>query len=295
MKTILVPTDFSRSAETALHFAINLARVQKARIILLHVIPTPVQATPLPYVSLPVENDLLYHEATEGLKALSGKIDYAGGINYELLTARGGAVDQITRIAENRHVDLIVMGISQKTGFERFVFGTTALGAIRNARCPVLAVPEDMRIAKPIHKITFATDLVETDVDHIRTIADLARSFDAELCIMHISTEEFEPETDVRKFNEFVSKIADQLHYPKFTAEMLTGNEVDMRFLEYLISGNADLLAMSTRDRGLFARVFGKSLSKQAVNTAELPVVVFHQPELTRDKSHAETNKKARA
>lgn len=36
MKTIVVPTDFSTSADNALHYAIELALQQKSKIILLH-------------------------------------------------------------------------------------------------------------------------------------------------------------------------------------------------------------------------------------------------------------------
>jgi nucleotide-binding universal stress UspA family protein len=36
MKTILVPTDFSKNAENALQYAINLANKMQAKIILLH-------------------------------------------------------------------------------------------------------------------------------------------------------------------------------------------------------------------------------------------------------------------
>ena len=252
MKTILVPTDFSRSAETALYLAIPIAKAQKAKIVLTYIIAPPVPSGPYFYGNVAEDIKTIRRDAIGRLRALAGKIDYAGGIEYELIAGFGGTVEQITTLAQQHKAGLIIMGISQKTGFERFVFGTTALGVIRNSPCPVLAAPEDLRVAKPMKKITFATDYAESDRSYLRTMAALAASLDAELSLMHISTEEYMPESEVRIFNDYVQEVSGELNYPRLSAELLTGDNVETRLLEYLGSGKTDVLGLSTRDRGFF-------------------------------------------
>jgi nucleotide-binding universal stress UspA family protein len=64
MKTILVPTDFSKNAENALHFAIALAKQQKATLILLHAYQMPVAVSPVPFNLLILEKEEAKQDAT---------------------------------------------------------------------------------------------------------------------------------------------------------------------------------------------------------------------------------------
>jgi nucleotide-binding universal stress UspA family protein len=54
----------------------------------------------------------------------------------------GNPSDEITRVAEEEGVDLIVIATHGHTGWRRFVFGSVAERVVRLAPCPVLTVPE---------------------------------------------------------------------------------------------------------------------------------------------------------
>lgn len=49
-------------------------------------------------------------------------------------------VEAIVNLAENRKVDLIVIGTRGRTGFRRLIMGSVSSGVVNEANCPVLVV-----------------------------------------------------------------------------------------------------------------------------------------------------------
>jgi universal stress protein A len=54
------------------------------------------------------------------------------------VVVRGRPYVEIVRIAEERKIDLIVLGVFGRGALDRLVFGSTAEHVIRRAPCPVL-------------------------------------------------------------------------------------------------------------------------------------------------------------
>ena len=60
---------------------------------------------------------------------------------WETIVPTGGVVEQILKIAEDRSPDLIVMATQGHQGFLDVLRGSTTEQILREAPCPVLAVP----------------------------------------------------------------------------------------------------------------------------------------------------------
>jgi nucleotide-binding universal stress UspA family protein len=143
IRSILLPTDFSQCAESALPYAADLARQMKARLVCLHVVETvmpPVGyaavAEPLPAMDI---GGQLEESATRELPKLGAREECAG-LEVEEVVARGDAAGEIVRVARERNIDLIVISSHGRTGFRRMIFGSTAESVVRHAHCPVLVV-----------------------------------------------------------------------------------------------------------------------------------------------------------
>lgn len=139
---ILCPTDFSESAQTALTYAGELARSHRARLTVLHVVPTfdpmPVGAAglgdPLEVV-YPVSRD-------EVLGELRAVAERAGAPRDAALAVDAGdPCGAIRDRAIEIRADLIVMGTHGRSGVERLVIGSVTETVLRKAPCPVLVVP----------------------------------------------------------------------------------------------------------------------------------------------------------
>ncbi|MFM8710206.1 MAG: universal stress protein, partial [Sphingomonadales bacterium] len=132
MRTIVVPTDFSAFATNALHYAIEMANSVRAHLLLLHVYQVPVSYTDAPIVLVSV--DELRNAAEkrmEQLKDLTRKILLPDQKIYTE-TRLGNVTDELEAICEKIRPFAVVMGTKGTSGFERVVFGSNTLSAIRH-------------------------------------------------------------------------------------------------------------------------------------------------------------------
>jgi nucleotide-binding universal stress UspA family protein len=143
IRSILLPTDFSQCAESALPYAADLARLMKARLLCLHVVETVMPsvgyaavAEPLPVADI---GGQLEESATRELPKLGAREECAG-LDVEELLVHGDAAGEIVRVARERDIDLIVISSHGRTGWGRMLFGSTAESVVRHAHCPVLVV-----------------------------------------------------------------------------------------------------------------------------------------------------------
>ena len=141
IKRILVPIDFSSCAEQALEEAVRIAQQLGAQIDLLHVIQWPVHYE---YPAASEDYRRLLEEmrdrSTEKLGAIGERVT-GQQIEATTRTVEGLAPDEIVESAEELGSDLIVMGTRGRTGLDHLLLGSVAERTIRDAPCPVLAVP----------------------------------------------------------------------------------------------------------------------------------------------------------
>jgi len=140
--TILHPTDFSEHSESAFRLACALAWDYKARLVLVHVLPSPmvIYAGGL---AAPADMWRDTEEAKGRLKRMEAEAHY---VRVESLVMEGDPVDMILRAAEETNSDAIVMGTHGRTALSRLLLGSVAELVIRKAPCPVLtAKPTPVR------------------------------------------------------------------------------------------------------------------------------------------------------
>ena len=126
VQTILVAYD-DPSSET-LGRAADYAEQLGATLVVTNVAP--------PKDPSPEDSERLARERLEQARAyLEGR-----GLRAEFIPTRGAPADAIVRLAQERNVDLIVVGSRHKRFFERLVEGSVNQDVLRSAGCDVLVV-----------------------------------------------------------------------------------------------------------------------------------------------------------
>src|SRR6185369_14458566 len=100
MKTILIPTDFSSCAENAVRFAIQLAKKEKAKLVLHHSFQIPVAIAEIPYHVIQEEKETLHKEADRKFKVLTLELKEAGLNSYSFNICEGIPADSIVSAAK---------------------------------------------------------------------------------------------------------------------------------------------------------------------------------------------------
>lgn len=139
-KKILLPTDGSKYSQKAEKHAIFLAEKTGAEILALSVIENNFSIG-LPDDTVDEINQLLKEETKENLGKVNDLKDQLDdNVKITSLIKEGSPAAVILDVAEEENVDLIVIGSSGKSGFDRFLMGSVATKVVKSAKCSVLVV-----------------------------------------------------------------------------------------------------------------------------------------------------------
>jgi nucleotide-binding universal stress UspA family protein len=145
-KRLLVAVDGSENAARAARVAVALAKKFGAELIACNIIPTPTYSSAQAGVLGAGEllHDYLESARKEAKKAVDETVRLA---EMEDVKATGvirdnvfSVVEAIVNTAEDRNVDLIVIGTRGLTGFRRLLIGSVSSGVVSHAHCSVLLV-----------------------------------------------------------------------------------------------------------------------------------------------------------
>lgn len=140
--TIILPTDFTPASESAAVYALTMARMHKARLVVAHVVDVKGEAIGfylphLPYEKLDQES---FEAAGDMLAKFRARI-IGGYKKTEERLLKGEPYIEILSLAGTYKSCLIVMGTFGKERVDRFFFGSTTERVVRGARCPVMVIP----------------------------------------------------------------------------------------------------------------------------------------------------------
>ncbi|KUG22344.1 hypothetical protein ASZ90_007883 [hydrocarbon metagenome] len=144
-KKILVPTDFSAYADNALRQAIDIAKQNKAKIYLLHVIDDGFQQCAVDYCLNEGDVQKILKDsiknAKEKLQQEAKKVtDNNSSIEIVYDARRGIPYEEILKEQEEKGIDLIVIASHGKTGILKNLMGGVVDKVMKRAKCQVLLV-----------------------------------------------------------------------------------------------------------------------------------------------------------
>ncbi len=174
IKRILVPTDFSETANLALQQAIILAKKSKAELLVVHARflneDAPLQL-PKKLAHLELAEDQVDSEISNYIK---GCIRNAGAVNIEQEVIRGhSAYSAILSFLNENPVDLVVIGTHGRSNLEQLLLGSVAEKIVRYASCPVLTIPRNYDLKNRIRTVTVPFDFSEQARFALQTAIDI--------------------------------------------------------------------------------------------------------------------------
>ena len=294
VKRILVPSDFSESAEQALANAFSIAKIHNAEITLLHIVTVYEDD---PYSQRQTFPDLkeYYHQLEERAddqcrKVLSSHV--IKGIQVEYAIRRGfSPYEEILTFASEQNIDLIAMGTHSRKPFAHFFIGSVAENVVHHAPCPVLTV----HISAGNTRIpSFEHILVPTDFStQSKNALELALSLLPENGILHLLhvvednihpayfTEDSESILDLipnlkERSLGMLKKMADELIPQETTTEInLLEGRIYQTIVQYAEEQAIDLIVMGTHGSSALGQILMGSQTNRVIRKASCPVVTI--------------------
>ena len=142
VRRVLHPSDFSPASGAAFTKAVEVAKANRAELIVAHALPPVAPMVGDGYLSpqtfAEIDTSTRAHAQAE-LARLTARGKKAG-VRVRPLLLDGVPHQAITRAAKRARVDLIVMGTHGRTGFAKLFLGSVAERVLPLAPCPVLTV-----------------------------------------------------------------------------------------------------------------------------------------------------------
>lgn len=272
MKTILVPTDFSEVAYCAAAYAMEMAKISSAKVILFYAYQIPV-ASPDGTIVVPL--DTIRDESISNLKQIVQEFrNKYTEVNIDYQIACGFAVDEIKQAAAELQADLIVMGMQGGGFVSEKVIGSTTTALIKKSNCPILVIHKGAKF-KPIEKIALACDYYGLNYSiALKQLNDLVNLFHSKILVVNVVKEMDEISTEAKategiKLNRALNGTKHSFHYTLNT-------DITDGITEFVKENEIDLIAMITHEHTIYETLFKESHTKHMAFQVAKPFLVIH-------------------
>ncbi len=256
---ILVPTDFTSVAKTALSQAIKIAGLMDGEIVLLHV----------------VDRDSKIDEARERLDPIADKVSKESNIPTVGKVVSGNIFDDIDKVADYEGARLIIMGTHGRKGIQH-ITGSYAMKVITNSTIPFIVV-QDKVIPEAYKNIVFPIDFKAETKQKISVTASMASQLGAKV---HIFADAEDDKFDAQKVSnnvaytkKFFTKAGIDFVVEKADPK---GGDFVKQIIRYSASINADFITILNLNYRSINAFLKNSEEELITNEAQIPVLMVN-------------------
>jgi len=276
MKKLLCPIDFSEVSLNALEFAVAIGEKENSAMMLLNIFTRSDFNKILKSENLNEEYEELLEIAESKLAAISTEIlkeSKKNGLqSCEYVLKSGKIVDVLGGLAEKEKYDLIVMGTTGHSAYEKKYLGGKAEKIIEHTHCSVLCIPENSNF-HGISNIVYATDYQEEDKLAIQQLISFADVIDAKLEVLHVS--HHDDVIDKAIFEEFKAELVRFVKNKDVLFNRVVFKQVAQGLNDYMKDEKADLLVLLNKKRNFLKSLFHKSLTQHLNKFTDYPLMIL--------------------
>lgn len=275
MKRILFPTDFSEVATNAFVYALELAKLVQAEVLVLHsydLIPMDDQFFPENfneiYDSVELANFEQFKEEIPKLRAIMEEHQ----MEHLKLTHRlmeGDLTANVKKSIEEDKIDYLVMGTSDVGEWEALFAGSHSGSVILGLDIPMFCVPFGVKF-KAVKNIGYVNHYTPKDKEALVAVLDIAKMMDATVKSLYVRTSKSEMDAETKKSweEDFVKE--------PITFFEVRNDEIKQMILDFVSRHEIDVLAMLTYKKNIFEGMFVPNYAKDNASGIKIPILVIH-------------------
>lgn len=280
MKSILLPTDFSKNSWNAIEYAIKFCANTPCTFYLMHVNRlAEVSVDTMDYnINTAVIEETYTATAKKQLTAFLKKIasQYPNNPNHAFYTINevDFFIDAVRKQVLEKKIDLIVMGTKGASGLEKLILGSNTADIITKVKCNTLVVPENATF-KTLSQIAFPTDFLQFyGITTLQPVVDILEKFNAALRVLHITKKNSVLNNDQKKNKEFVS---DYFSANKHSFHYLTNTKIEAAIQSFVQENSIDMIAMVAKNLNYFQQILFHSKVEDISYQTDVPFLVLHE------------------
>lgn len=277
-KRILIPTDFSKNALSAIRYTLDLYAKLNCEFYFLHVfkldgyttdsliLPEPGSAA---FESAKKESENQFQKLLDMLELHEDNPKHS----YHTISTFNALSEALKQTIAEKDIQLVVMGTRGATANREIIFGGNTVNAMEKIReCPVLAIPPDTRFKSP-KEIVFPTDYKATfKRKELSYLIEIAMMHQASIRVLHITKKnelDDSQKTNKQLLDDILATVAHSFH-------TLTEKDVSEGITSFVESRDSDMIAFINHKHFFFGSVFSRPLVKEIGYEAIVPILALH-------------------
>ena len=261
-RSLLVPHDFTPTADNAVNYALSLAKTMQANVDMLHV----------------VKNKSGISKAQSQFEKIKAKYkDIPAGTELRTHVRSGSIFTDIASVATELHSSLIIMGTHGSKGLQQKMFGSFALKVITSTHVPFLVVQDDVT-GMDLSKVVVPLDETQESLQIEQVTTGLAEMFKSEVHILTEKKIDSNLKLKVAVHSGLMSKQFKEagIAYNSQVLPKKKGYSTDI--VNYAVENDAHLIAFAYHSDSLLPQ-FDTFAQNLITNKKGVPVLVLNSKE----------------
>ena len=276
MKSILLPTDFSKNSVNAINYAMALFKDVPCNFFLLNVQKASsfISDDMMVMASSATIYQTIIDVSKKSIANLISKLEtkyknekhtFHSVVDYD------NFIDSINQVTLNKQIDLIVMGTKGATGLEKVIFGSNTVHVMQRCVAPVLAIPDGCLFTN-LNRVAFTTNyLTLHNIEELRPLKELVTLYNSKLNVLHF--DDIKGISDQRKENKKFLKT----YFSDVTYENIDSFSTDLykTLEEYVHANDIKLIAMMRKKHTFLERLFNRHPEETLAFNIDIPFLVM--------------------
>ncbi|MFP4649628.1 MAG: universal stress protein [Desulfobacterales bacterium] len=292
IRRILCATDFSEVSRMVVPYSIDLASELNAELYVCHVIDLPTISVYGEAVFDPITQQQRFIDFAR--REIENELQDAPVESTPLVTI-GHTTEEITRLAADYDIDLVVAATHGRSGIKRLFLGSVTARLMRIINCPILVLrtieelenPHRQKI--PFRRVLVGCDFSEDSDAAVECSINMAQEFESDLHLVHVVEPtaykgylQFPAESGEPVPGDLYEAVREKLSakIPEDAAnwcrniktEVLVGKPY-AELVHYADTHDVDLIALGVRGHGMVESLLVGSTTDRVVRRAPCPVL----------------------
>lgn len=269
MKKILFPTDFSDTANNAFLYTLHLAKLYNAEVFITHIYDKKVISTlyggqpelvATIYVDVELDEFEYFKEESKKLRMIAEENNLSD-VKLNFIFKSGSLVSTLGKIIEKEKINLVVMGTSGATNFEKKLWGSNTMNALRSLDIPILSIPKKA-IFKGVKNIGFASALKDSDKPILANLLNFYDDNNLIIKVLYVIKNDKNIEVEEQLIDKKIASLESEFRNEKLIFIKKISDSVTKGIYQLIFDENIDIVVIAKRDLSFIDSLFTHSLSE---------------------------------
>lgn len=284
MKTILVPTDFSNCSADTIKYAIHFAERTERKLLFFHstFLLIPTRSSKSTYLrTAKSEKELKLKMLVEFVENIYSSLSIERDKNKTKFFVKFGnsVIENIFELLNEQFIDLIIIGNTSSTSFQKFFIGSNTANVIEQSYCPVLSIPNKYQF-DGIKTIAYASSNLDDIEKELKKVIPVAQKFIASLIVFYVTPNDTSMDS-FEKFKtiEFRKSLVKHFKFENIYLQVIDGerNTLIDSIENFVKNNKPDMLIMLTHKRGFFNKILDPSQTQEISYQMTIPLMALKQ------------------